>query len=248
MEFLGALLAGSIIGSVLGFVGAGGAMLAVPMLIYGFGLTPSQASTAALAIVCAAALSGVSTKIKGKEILYRDAFVIWAIGLVTNLGFSSIVSKLSEDFIGIGFALIIVGAGISMLIKPLSDVYKKMSWPVLIFISLIIGSITGLFGIGGGFLVIPVLVLGFGASHKVAAGTSLLVIAINSITALFGRYQLWPEVSWQIPLIIAISAVIIAQLASRLQLGISDVLLRKGFAYLLFSVAAFSLIEILVIN
>ena len=58
MEILGALIAGSFIGSVLGFVGAGGAMLAVPILIYGFGFEPSVASTSALAVVGAAALSG----------------------------------------------------------------------------------------------------------------------------------------------------------------------------------------------
>lgn len=243
MEIFGALVTGVFIGSVLGFVGAGGAMLAVPILIYGFGFQPSTASTAALAVVCAAALSGASAKIKSKEILYRDALVIWAIGLVTNLGFSTVVDDLSESFIAIGFSIIIAFAGLSMLTKPISNTQRRMGWPVLILISLLIGAITGLFGIGGGFLVIPVLVLGFGTSQKVAAGTSLLIIAINSLTALFGRYALWSEVSWEIPLIIGIAAVIIAQLTSRLKLPISDALLRKGFAYLLLSVAAFGLVE-----
>jgi len=187
MEIFGALIAGTFIGSVLGFVGAGGAMLAVPILIYGFGFEPSVASTAALAVVGAAALSGASAKIKTKQIYYRDAVVIWAIGLTTNIGFSSIVHTLSEDFIAIGFSLVIIFAGLSMLGSPLTTIHKRMSWPVLIGISLLIGSITGLFGIGGGFLVIPVLVLGFGTSHVIAAGTALLVIAMNSATALLGH-------------------------------------------------------------
>lgn len=118
-----------------------------------------------------------------------------------------------------------------------------MSWPVLIGISLLIGSITGLFGIGGGFLVIPVLVLGFGTSHVIAAGTALLVIAINSATALLGHHALWSEVSWNIPLAMGASAVVVAQIASRITLPIADTFLRKLFAYLLFSVATFSLIE-----
>jgi len=231
MEIFGALIAGTFIGSVLGFVGAGGAMLAVPILIYGFGFEPSVASTAALAVVGAAALSGASAKIKTKQIYYRDAVVIWAIGLTT------------EDFIAIGFSLVIIFAGLSMLGSPLTTIHKRMSWPVLIGISLLIGSITGLFGIGGGFLVIPVLVLGFGTSHVIAAGTALLVIAMNSATALLGHNALWSEVSWDIPLIMGASAVVVAQIASRIKLPIQDALLRKIFAYLLFSVAIFSLVE-----
>ncbi len=243
MEILGALIAGAFIGSVLGFVGAGGAMLAVPILIYGFGFEPSVASTAALAVVGAAALSGASAKIKKKEIYYRDALAIWAIGLVTNMFFSTLVHRLPEDFIAIGFSLVIIFAGLSMLSSPLTTIHKRMSWPVLIVISLLIGSITGLFGIGGGFLVIPVLVLGFGTSHSIAAGTALFVIAINSATALLGHNALWSEVTWKIPLIMGASAVVVAQIASRIKLQISDILLRKIFAYLLFSVAIFTLIE-----
>jgi len=243
MEILGALIAGIFIGSVLGFVGAGGAMLAVPILIYGFGFEPSVASTAALAVVGSAALSGASAKIKKKEIYYRDAFVIWAIGLTTNLGFSNLVDNLPEDFIAIGFSCVIIFAGLSMLGSPLTTMTKRMSWPVLIGISLLIGSITGLFGIGGGFLVIPVLVLGFGAPQSVAAGTALLVIAINSMTALIGRHALVGDVSWELPLAMGISAVTVAQIASRIKLPIADSQLRKVFAYFLFTVAAFSLIE-----
>jgi uncharacterized membrane protein YfcA len=243
MEILGALIAGTFIGSVLGFVGAGGAMLAVPILIYGFGFEPSIASTAALAVVGSAALSGAGAKIKSKEIYYRDALVIWAIGLTTNIAFSSIVHRLPEDFIAIGFSIVIVFAGLSMLGSPLTTIHKRMTWPVLIAISLLIGSITGLFGIGGGFLVIPVLVLGFGTSHAIAAGTALLVIAMNSATALLGHNALWGDVSWDIPLAMGASAVVIAQIASRIKLPISDALLRRIFAYLLFSVAIFSLIE-----
>ncbi|MFM9151516.1 MAG: sulfite exporter TauE/SafE family protein [Candidatus Planktophila sp.] len=243
MEILGALIAGTFIGSVLGFVGAGGAMLAVPILIYGFGFEPSVASTSALAVVGSAALSGASAKIKTKQIYYRDAFVIWSIGLVTNLGFSSIVDRLPEDFIAIGFSLVIFFAGLSMLGSPLTTLHKRMSWPVLIGISLLIGSITGLFGIGGGFLVIPVLVLGFGTPHVIAAGTALLVIAINSATALLGHHALWSEVTWNIPIVMGASAVVVAQMASRITLPIADTLLRKLFAYLLFSVATFSVIE-----
>ena len=169
--------------------------------------------------------------------------MIWAIGLTTNLGFSNLVDNLPEDFIAIGFSCVIIFAGLSMLGSPLTTIKKRMSWPVLIVISLLIGSITGLFGIGGGFLVIPVLVLGFGAPQSIAAGTALLAIAINSMTALIGHHALVSQVSWSIPLAMGISAVAVAQIASRIKLPIADSQLRKFFAYFLFTIAAFSLIE-----
>lgn len=148
LEIIEALLAGAFIGSVLGFIGAGGAMLAVPILIYIFQFTPHHATTASLAVVGLAAASGVISKIRSREILYREAIIIWAIGLATNLGFSSISDQLPDRFITTGFALVLALAGISMLRNPLSAIHTRMPLPILIIVSLLIGSITGLFGIG----------------------------------------------------------------------------------------------------
>jgi uncharacterized membrane protein YfcA len=103
MEIVGALAAGAFIGSVLGFIGAGGAMLSVPILIYIFGYTPHHATTAALAVVFCAALAGAIPKMRAKQVLYRDALIIWGIGLITNLGFSSISDSLPDAFITTGF-------------------------------------------------------------------------------------------------------------------------------------------------
>ncbi|CAN2193915.1 COG0730 Predicted permeases [Candidatus Nanopelagicaceae bacterium] len=240
MEILGALLAGSFIGAVLGFVGAGGAMLSVPILIYIFGYTPHHATTAALAVVFLASLSGAVPKMRLKEVLYRDALVIWGIGLITNLGFSSISDSLPESFITTGFSVVLTVAGISMLRNPFTDTHKRIPVSVLILVSLVIGAMTGLFGIGGGFLAIPVLVLFFGTPQKVAAGTSLLIISLNSLTALIGHYQLWDQVEWRTPALMATSAIYIAQLASRKNSGASPLAVKKGFSVLLFSVALFT--------
>jgi uncharacterized membrane protein YfcA len=86
MNALLAILSGLFIGSVLGFVGAGGALVSVPILLYIFHFTPTQATTAALAIVFLAALSGALPKMRTHEVLYREAFSIWGIGLITNIG------------------------------------------------------------------------------------------------------------------------------------------------------------------
>ncbi len=243
MEILGALIAGSFIGAVLGFVGAGGAMLAVPILIYGFGFDPNEATTAAIAVVFLAAASGVIPKARKKQVLYRDALVIWAIGLITNLGFSSIADKLPDAFITSGLAAVLVVAGASMLRPPKLEEQKRMPIPVLIVMSLVIGSITGLFGIGGGFIALPVLVLFFGTPQVVAAGTALFIICINSLTAFLGRPGQWGDVQWHIPIFIGAAAIVVAQIASSQAHRTDPKVLRASFAYLLFALATFTVIK-----
>lgn len=240
MEILGALIAGLFIGAVLGFVGAGGAMLSVPILIYLFDFQPKLATTAALAVVFLAALSGAIPKARKKQILYRDAFVISGIGLVTNLGFASIATHLPDALITTGFSLVLILAGTSMLRPPKLEEHKRMPVSVLILMSLLIGSMTGLFGIGGGFLAIPVLVLFFGTPQAIAAGTSLLIIALNSFISFIGHHALWADVQWHIPIFMAAAAVVIAQIASHYSARTSPVKLRRSFAYLLFAVSLFT--------
>jgi len=243
MEILGALLAGSFIGAVLGFVGAGGAMLSVPILMYGFGFDPKLATTAALAVVFLAALSGAIPKARKKQILYRDAFIISGIGLITNFGFASIADKLPDSLITTGFAGVLILAGFSMLRPPRLEEFKRMPIPVLILMSLLIGSMTGLFGIGGGFLAIPVLVIFFGTPQAVAAGTSLLIIATNSLISFLGHHSLWADVQWHIPIFMGAAAIVISQIASSYSGKTSPILLRQSFAYLLFAISVFTVVE-----
>lgn len=247
MEIIGGLLAGAFIGAVLGFIGAGGAMLSVPILLYIFEFTPQAATTAALAVVLAAAISGLLPKIKSKEVLFKEAFVIWSLGLITNLGFSIIAHRLSDAVITTGFSAVLVSAGTMMLIKPIAGTEKKVPLFWLVVISLVIGSMTGLFGIGGGFLAIPVLVLFFKNPQGKAAGTSLAIIALNTVTAFFGHYQSWSEVTWTIPIAMALAAVVIARFASIKSGQVNPHVLRKSFAFLLYSIAAFTLVQTWVI-
>lgn len=243
MEILGALIAGSAIGAVLGFVGAGGAMLSVPILMYGFGYDAKSATTAALAIVFLAALSGAIPKARKGQILYRDALVIVGLGLVTNIGFATIADDLTDSFISTGFAAVLILAGLSMLRSPKFSDHTRMPISILIVISLVIGSITGLFGIGGGFLAIPVLVLFFGTPPAIAAGTSLLIIALNSFISFLGHHALWESVEWHIPIFIGASAVVIAQFASHYSSKTPQDTLRKAFAYLLLAISVFTLAQ-----
>ena len=247
MEIIGGLIAGGFIGAVLGFIGAGGAMLSVPILLYIFDFNPQAATTAAIAVVLTAAISGLLPKIKSKEVLFKEAAVIWALGLVTNLGFSIIAHRLSDSVITTGFSIVLLSAGTAMLVKPVAGTEKKIPILWLVVMSLVIGSMTGLFGIGGGFLAVPVLVLFFKVPQGKAAGTSLAIIAINSITAFFGHYQSWSEVTWTVPIAMSIAAVIVARFASIKSGQMNQAILRKAFAALLYLIAIFTLLQTWVI-
>ena len=242
MDIAVGLLAGGFIGAVLGFIGAGGAMLSVPILLYIFDFTAIPATTGALAIVLCAAIAGAIPKARAKEILYREALVIWALGLVTNLAASILAHKLSDKLITTGFSITLIFAALSMLKKSEEQEQRRMPTSALVIVSLGIGAITGLFGIGGGFIVIPVLMHAFGTPARVASGTSLVVIALNSITAFFGHQSHWDEVNWKIPVVMAISAMVIALSASHRQ-STSNEITKKAFAGLLILISAFTLVQ-----
>ena len=243
MEILGALIAGVAIGSVLGFVGAGGAMLTVPILVYGFGFAPHQASVAAIAVVIVAALSGIYPRFKSGEILIKEALIISALGIFANVGAAQIVGKISDELLITGFSAVIIIAGITMLGKPIDAPERPIPLPIIILLSLVIGSLTGFFGIGGGFLAIPVLVLAFNTPQNKAAGTSLLIIILNSVIALLAHYPMWGEIDWKIPLYMALSAVFIGNLAGKISAKTEPALLRKSFAYLLFTIAGVTIFQ-----
>ena len=236
-----AILSGLFIGSVLGFVGAGGAMVSVPILLYIFSFTPSQATTAALAIVFLAALSGAIPKMRTGEVLYREAFSIWGIGLITNVGGAALSQHFPNSLLTTGFAVILVIAGFATLRGPVrSGSEKRISLGLLIVIALIIGGMTGIFGVGGGFLAIPILVLFYNTPQNKAAGTSLLIISINCLTSFLGHHAVWHEVNWGVPVLIGSVAVVASLIASHNTGRVPVALLRHLFAYLLFALAIFT--------
>jgi uncharacterized membrane protein YfcA len=90
-------------------------------------------------------------------------------------------------------------------------------------------------------------VLFFKVPQGKAAGTSLAIIAINSITAFIGHYQSWPDVNWATPIAMAIAAVVVARFASIKSGQMNPTILRKAFAILLYSIAAFTMLQTWVI-
>lgn len=244
MDIAWAIACGVVIGAILGFVGAGGSMVAVPMLIYFFDFSPVQATTASLIVVFSGALSGVLSKLKSRDVLVRESLTIWALGLATNFGGAYLLPQIPDELVLTGFSLVLITAGTSMLLKPPTNVIEKtMSIPALVALSLLIGALTGLFGIGGGFIAIPILVLFYHVAPAKAAGTSLFIISINTLTGFFAHYRYWGDVRWEVPLAMAVSAVFISRLAAGKSAAMRPESLKRAFAYTVFAIAAFTLIE-----
>lgn len=249
MELLMAIASGVLIGSVLGYVGAGGSMLAIPVFIYVYGLSPVAATTASLLVVFVGAASGALPKLRRNEILIKESLTIWAIGLVTNLTGAYYLPRIDENVILTGFSLVLISAGVSMLIpSPAESSERKVSPVALVGISLIIGALTGLFGIGGGFLAIPILVLFYNVSPARAAGTSLFIIMINTLTGFFAHYRHWDEVNWLIPGVIATVALLVSRFASHHSSRLSPATLKRAFALFVFAIALFTLVDTWVIT
>ncbi len=244
-DVLAAALLGSVMGAALGLVGTGGAILAVPALVYLFNYPALEATTASLVIVIAAAMVSARARAKAGQIDYRRAFVLWAIGLAGN-AVGAIASKNASDFVLLGgISILILGAAISLWIRSFQgEIVAKERHPIVLpIMGTVIGFIAGFFGVGGAFLVVPTLILAFGVSAHIAAGTGLIVMLLNSSTALLVRYELWNNVQWKIPLVILISAVVVAWVAAEKGTRLKSKSLERGFAGLLLFVGLFTFIE-----
>jgi uncharacterized membrane protein YfcA len=244
-ELLSAVLLGSIMGTALGLVGTGGAILAVPALVYLFDFPPLQATTASLAIVIAAATVSARARAKANQIDYRRAFILWLIGLAGNF-IGAIASKSASDFLLLaGISIIILIASVSMWVRSFQgEIQPKERHPIALpIMGTLIGFMAGFFGVGGAFLVVPTLILAFGVSAHIAAGTGLIVMLLNSSTALLIRYDTWSEVEWKTPLLILISAVTVAWVAAEKGTRLKSKTLERSFAGLLLTVGLFTFIE-----
>ncbi|MHB1068169.1 MAG: TSUP family transporter, partial [Candidatus Nanopelagicales bacterium] len=109
-----ALLVGLAIGAILGLIGAGGAVVAVPAFLYLFGLAPLQATTASLAVVAAAAATGAVPRLRLGQVRMRQALVFWAVGIAGTLIGSRLAHVVPGVVIVVGFAVVMAGAAVSM--------------------------------------------------------------------------------------------------------------------------------------
>lgn len=204
-----ALLSGGIIGLILGLIGGGGSILAVPLLVYvvGVGSTHEAIGTAAVA-VAANALVGLAGHARARHVKWRCAGVFAVSGMVGAAIGSEIGKAMDGSRLLMLFGLLMVGVGLSMLRKRrqldapdvrLTRQSASTLLPRLVPIGLGVGLAAGFFGIGGGFLIVPGLIAATAMPLVYAIGTSLVAVAaLGATTAAsytFSGYVDWPLVA-----------------------------------------------------
>ncbi len=237
------LLLGIAIGTVLGVVGAGGAILAVPGLVAVMGLSARAATTSSIVIVGAAALSGAARRIKSKNLDVKTGVTFSLLGFLGTLLGSRLVPLFNDRFLILLFALLMFSAAIGMWRNQVHNKeITSASWPLVILTASGIGVLTGLFGIGGGFLIVPALVLILGVKVKLAAGTSLVAITMNSAIAFLMRHQYWHLVPWSSVLVFTAAAVIASFVTAPLAVKLPAKELARAFSILVVIVAVFMVV------
>jgi len=211
------LILGVLIGTVLGVVGAGGAILAVPGLVAVMGLSATSATTSSMVVVGTAALSGALRRVKSKNLDIKTGITFSLLGFLGTLLGSQIVRFFSDRVLLLLFALLMIVA--------------------------VVGLLTGLLGVGGGFLIVPALVLILGVKVKLAAGTSLVAIAMNSAIAFLLRFHYWHTVPWTSVLVFAGAAVIASFVTTPLATKLPAKALQKAFSVLVVLVAIYMVVS-----
>ena len=257
MAFAVGLAFGALIGVLLGLLGGGGSILAVPALVYGMGFDVEQAIPISLIVVAAASAVGVLPKIRAKQVRWRMAGIFAAAGIPATVAGSAISAHLPHSVLLLGFAVVMVVAGIRMLADQgatgtackieAGQVNWRRCAPRSIGAGLLVGLLTGLFGVGGGFLIIPALVVVLGVEMSTAIGTSLLIIIANSVTGVFSHLQ-GINVDWQVTAAFVAAAMATALVAGYFGTKTDTTRLQRWFAYLVFAVAAYVLVDTLILN
>jgi uncharacterized membrane protein YfcA len=236
-----------VIGAPVGLLGGGGSILAVPALVYAAGQTLHQAITTSLLVVGITAVVALLPRLRAGEIAWRIAVLFGASGAATAFA-GAAVNRLLPDTVTLAlFASLMVAVGLRMLrAQPVSGAAcatdgGAVNWrrclPRTLAGGLAVGFLTGLLGVGGGFLIIPVLVLVLGLPMATAIGTSLVIIAVNSAAGFAAHAG---EAPLDVPVTVAFSAaaVIAAVAGGRLGTRTDTARLRRWFAYLVLAVAA----------
>lgn len=189
-------VAALVIGGILGLLGAGGSILAVPVFTYAVGMPPKLAIVSSLVVVAVASVfGGIRNLTQGNVDIRRGA--LFLAGSIPGAFLGGLLGQSIDDGLQISlFALVMLTAAIAMLgsrgssanVDTVSgdDGVSTVRMLARIAASVFVGLVTGIVGAGGGFLIVPALTVLFAVRIRVAIGTSMLVIAINSAASLVG--------------------------------------------------------------
>jgi uncharacterized membrane protein YfcA len=227
-----ALPFGLAIGIVLGLVGAGGSILAVPVLVYVLGEPVKQATTESLLIVGLTALAGALTAARERRVRWRIGLAFAAAGAAAALAGTALNRLVGSTAILLGFGALLLAAAFAMSRAPDRSVRPPQVRARVGAAGAATGLLTGFFGVGGGFLIVPALTLGVSLPMALAVGTSLLVIALTSGAAL-AAHLASGGIDPSLTAGFAGAAIAGAVAGSRLHTRVPEQLLRRLFAALL---------------
>lgn len=253
-------LAAAFIGLALGMTGGGGAILTVPVLVYLFGLSPGLATSYSLFVVGSTSLAGAAGNLRHRLVDLRTALLFGLPSVLTVFAARKFllpaipgVLLRSGDFIltkdvatMVLFALLMIAAAFFML-KPAVFHNERPTALVcgkcrLLLYGVGLGLITGLLGAGGGFLLIPALVILVKLPMKTAVGTSLLIIAVNSLAGFAGDLGHY-DTDWLFLLGLTATAVGGILAGGRLARNIPAVWLKRAFGVLVLMTGTYILIR-----
>ncbi|MFD7960836.1 sulfite exporter TauE/SafE family protein [Streptomyces zaomyceticus] len=238
-----ALAAGAVVGLALGALGGGGSVLAVPVLIYLLGFAPPAAATASLLIVLATSATALYGHARDGRVRWGTGALFAAAGLVPAMLGGLLAARLPEVLLTAGFAVVAGTAAIRML-RPRSGVEGvRRSAPAVAGAGAGLGAVTGVLGVGGGFLTVPALVQVVGLGMRTAVGTSLLVVAANALAALVARAGTAGALDWAVIAPFAGAAILGAWDGRRLAAKVSGDTLRRIFGAALLAVAVLMLAD-----
>ncbi|MBG6224564.1 putative membrane protein YfcA [Arthrobacter sp. CAN_A2] len=242
---IAALLLGLLVGIVLGVVGGGGSIIAVPALVYGIGMSPAQAIPTSLLVVGLSSLAALLPRIR-EGLNWPVIALVGAAGIPAAWGGAAVGRLVDPDILMLAFALIMVVAGIRMLVATRESEGSCSTGPTRAFrtcapkavaVGLLVGFLTGMLGVGGGFLITPALTIFLGLRMKQAVGTSLAIIVINSAAG-FSAHAAGYTIDWPTTLTFAVPAILGSMVAARFARRLKDKHIRVSFAALIFAVAA----------
>jgi uncharacterized membrane protein YfcA len=257
------LLASSVIGISLGLIGGGGSILTVPVLVYLFNVDPVLATAYSLFIVGLSSLVGAFPKYKAGMIDLKTALVfgvpsIIAVFLTRKVLVPAIPATLFEVS-GISvtkalammilFAVLMVAASVSMIRDKKkeevdSNEPRVFNYPMILLEGAVVGVLTGLVGAGGGFLIIPALVMLSKLPMKQAVGTSLLIIAAKSLIGFTGDVmENADQMDWTLLSVVTALAIIGIFIGNQLSKKIDGAALKKGFGWFVLVMGIYIIIK-----
>ncbi len=248
LPWIGALL----VGLSLGLLGSGGSILTVPVLIYLAGEQEKVAIAESLGIVGAISLAGFVPYALKNQVHWRSVILFGIPGMAGTYGGAMIAGYVSGTFQLMLFAGVMIAAAIMMFrddkkqMKVETGALQEVqAWWKIVLEGLAVGILTGLVGVGGGFLIVPALVLLGGLPMSLAVGTSLMIIALKSFSGFYKYLDVLAgielSINWQLVLVFSLIGAVGSLVGKSVGSKISNDKLKKGFAVFLILMGSYIL-------